>query len=176
VSSSRFEYASGPVGRRPGLAVRWLLLGTVAGAILGAPVLRAEPAAAPGLVLSEAWVRAMPPGQAMTAAYLQVLNTGETPVTVTGVSTGMGTASLHETRVVEGRSTMRPVAALTLAPGEQLQLQPGGLHVMLMGLERTPVPGEDVSICLVTDAGESCIDAPVSRGPVVGGTDAGHHH
>lgn len=176
MSSSRFQYAPGPADRRLGPRVLCALLAVALGAIARVPGVGADPAATPGVTLSHAWVRAMPPGQAMTAAYLQVMNSGAAPVTITGVSAGQGAASLHETRTVEGRSTMRAVATLTLAPGEQLQLQPGGLHVMLMGLERTPAPGEKVSICLITDAGESCIDAPVSRGPVAGAMDAGHHH
>lgn len=128
------------------------------------------------LALSGAWVRAMPPGQKMTAAYLEIRNDSPEPVTINGATAASGHASLHETRTVEGRSSMRPVDALTLAPGERVQLQPGGLHIMLMGLEHTPQAGEAVPVCVLTQTSTHCIDAPVRRGPPVHDEATGHHH
>ena len=42
-------------------------------------------ASAQALVIHDAWVRAMPPGQTMTAAYMQLENPGEQAVRVDGV-------------------------------------------------------------------------------------------
>ena len=121
------------------------------------------------LELVDSWVRAMPPGRPMTAAYLILRNDGDQTVTVTGVSSPVGEASLHATRVVDGRSRMESVAELPVAPGQDVQLAPGGLHIMLMGMAQTPREGEMVPLCLITDRGEYCGDATVRRGPPASG-------
>ncbi len=110
-----------------------------------------------------AWVRAMPPGRAMTAAYATIENKGTVDVTLTGVSASRGDASLHESMRVDGRMSMRPVEKLSIPAGGEIRLEPGGLHVMLMGLERVPAEGESVELCFDSDAQELCVDAPVMK-------------
>ena len=143
---------------------------SLATSVLGGCLLWGLPAQA--LELSDAWVRAMPPGRPMTAAYLNLRNDSDRVVTVTGITSTLGEASLHETRVVDGRSTMHELPQLRLEPGAGARLVPGGMHIMLMGLTQTPVVGEVVPLCLDTDAGEFCVDAPVQRG----GGSSQHHH
>jgi copper(I)-binding protein len=115
------------------------------------------------LSVDNPWVRAMPPTQRMTAAYMVLGNDGEQPLTVSGVRAAGADASLHAT-TREG-DTMRMVAVpeLVLAPGERAVLAPGGLHIMLMGMQSVPAPGETVELCLQTSAGETCVEAPVRR-------------
>ena len=117
------------------------------------------------LSVSDAWVRAMPPGRIMTAGYARLTNTSDRPLQLIGVSSTESNASLHETRTSEGKTSMVPVSRLTIGPGETVAFEPGGLHIMLMGLETTPSEGERVPFCLETDAGPSCIDAEVRRSP-----------
>ncbi|MEN8167219.1 MAG: copper chaperone PCu(A)C [Pseudomonadota bacterium] len=51
-----------------------------------------------------------------------------------------------------------------LPAGEAVKLEPGGLHVMLIGLERQLSSGEDVEITLVFgDGSRSTLTAPVKR-------------
>ena len=132
------------------------------------------------LQLSRAWVRAMPPGRDMTAAYLAVVNPTDSAITIRGVQASRGNASLHETRRVDGQVQMRALAELTLPARGEVQLKPGGLHIMLMDLDRTPAAGEQLRLCLVSTAGTACADAPVLR-RAPGATkssaaDAGHRH
>ncbi|WOJ93003.1 copper chaperone PCu(A)C [Congregibacter variabilis] len=124
--------------------------------------------------VSGAWVRAMPPGQHMTAAYLQLRNLTAGTVSITGVHSDVGMASLHETRLEGGRSSMRAVDSLDLAAGEAISMEPGGLHIMLMGLETTPVEGDIVPVCLQTSEGEVCADAQVQR--AAPDTQGSHDH
>ncbi|GAB5413337.1 MAG: hypothetical protein Cons2KO_09400 [Congregibacter sp.] len=138
------------------------------------------------LALSDAWVRAMPPTQKMTAAYFELGNRSAFPISVTAVSSPLGDASLHETQLVDGRSTMRPVETLRVATGTSVALKPGGLHVMLMGLDQAPQVGDIIEVCVSyvvekTDdqmgapSTEACIDAPVRRGPPTESHAHGHH-
>ena len=115
------------------------------------------------LLISKAWVRAMPPGRKMTAAYMQLQNQGSNIVTIEGVSTVAADASLHETTTVDGQSRMRSISSLRIAPGESVVLEPGGRHIMLMGLSTTPVAGEALDLCIELDAGRQCLSVPVQR-------------
>lgn len=114
-------------------------------------------------VVSDAWIRAMPPGQPMTAAYLQLRNDGEDVVVIDGVRSPVGDASLHETILVDGVSRMRAVPVLTLMPGESVSLAPGGMHIMLMGVATQPAPGTEVPLCLLSAGSEFCALARVQR-------------
>jgi len=117
----------------------------------------------PPLLLVDAWVRAMPPGRPMTAAYLRLVNTGSKPIAVTAVSASAGQASLHESRRVDGQMQMREVAQLQVPGQGEIALAPGGLHIMVMGLDTTPAEGDTLRLCLTADDAEICTDAPVQR-------------
>lgn len=134
----------------------------------------AAPAVADSLTIEDAWVRALPPTQSVTAGYLTVTNNGDDTVRIVGAAAGgAGRAELHESRAEDGAMRMVPVAVLPLAPGESARFEPGGLHLMLKDLERMPAPGDSVRLCLITDDGEpSCTEAAVRRDAPTGG----HHH
>jgi len=134
----------------------------------------AAPAVADPLAIEQAWVRALPPTQSMTAGYLVVSNrSGDTVRIVGAAASGAGRAELHESRAEDGVMRMVPVAVLSLAPSERAVFEPGGLHLMLKDLERMPVPGDSVRLCLITDDGEpSCTEAAVRRDAPA----PGHHH
>jgi copper(I)-binding protein len=77
--------------------------------------------ASTGLIISDAWVRATPPGKMMSAGYASIENQSNKAITVFGVSAeAAGHASLHETRIERDRSTMRPVAQLSIQAGERI--------------------------------------------------------
>ncbi len=130
------------------------------------------------LAISDAWVRALPPTQQATAAYLTVHNGGEAPVVIQGASADLaGRAELHNSVMVDGYMRMQAMPEVTLAPGESLALTPGGKHLMLLDLERMPAAGESLQICLQTDGGEkTCTDAPVRRGEAAGHDNHHQHH
>ncbi|MEL7045533.1 MAG: copper chaperone PCu(A)C [Pseudomonadota bacterium] len=118
---------------------------------------------ASALELQGAWIRAMPPGRAMTAAYATIENKGSVDVVLTGVTSSRGNATLHESMRVDGQMRMRPIEKLSVPAGGEIRLEPGGLHVMLMGLERVPEEGESVGLCFENDLQELCVEAPVMR-------------
>jgi len=64
--------------------------------------------------------------------------------------------SIHRTTHKGGLSHMTPITGgLALPAGGQLVFEPGGLHVMLMGVDPVPSPGETVPVTLVFErAGE----------------------
>ena len=91
------------------------------------------------LAFEAAWIRAMPPGMKMTAGYGRFRNTGTEAVELVSFSSPQfGEVSLHRTDIVDGVSRMREVTALSIAPGEIFELEPGGYHLMLM-VPATPI-------------------------------------
>ena len=114
-----------------GLA-RYLLLALLCGASLTACARECSPRVRDG------WVR-LPPagmaddGMAMMAGFGRIENRCATPATIVGASSAaFADTSLHETKIVDGISRMRPVPELRIAPDGAAVLKPGGLHLMLM--------------------------------------------
>lgn len=125
------------------------------------------------LIISDAWVRATPPGKMMTAGYASLENVSKDVITITGVSAQIAVhTSLHETRIERDRSTMRPVAELSIDAGERVSLKPGGLHIMLMKLSESLTDGQSIDICLELENNDSlCSAFSVARHG-----KAAHHH
>lgn len=122
-------------------------------------------AADQGLEFSDAWVRAMPPGAGMTAAFGRLVNGGQEALEITGfTSPSFGDVSLHRTELVDGVSKMREVPALSIAPGEVVELKPGGYHLMLMMPKEEFLPGGHITVVMTASGGSSFrFDLPVQR-------------
>lgn len=85
------------------------------------------------LGVTDAWIRAAPPGASMLAGYATLKNDGDQPISILTVqSPGFRMTSLHETIVQEGVSKMREVHRIEIEPGATVSLAPGGKHLMLM--------------------------------------------
>jgi copper(I)-binding protein len=127
-------------------------------ALCGAAVARAD---AP-LQASDAWLRATP-GTQVAAAYLTLTNHGTQALTVVAVHCPLAAqAMIHETRLSGTTSTMRPHESVLVAPGSSVRLAPGGLHVMLMGLQHALRAGEEVPLeLLLSDGSKLAVTAHV---------------
>ncbi len=91
----------------------------------------------------DSWVRAMPPGMGMTAAYLSLKNESETTLFIESISSlAADDCSVHETVTKDGVSRMVEIQKLEIKPMETLEMQPGGIHVMLMKLTKPLIKGE----------------------------------
>ena len=120
----------------------FLALATSACALVAANV-----RAAGKLEVTDAWVRAAPPGAMMLAGYARLHNAGDEPVIVRGASSDMfGDVSLHESVESGGVERMRPLASISIAPGDDVLLAPGGKHLMLMKPQRALTAGTAVTI------------------------------
>ena len=133
----------------------------------------ALPAAAE-VVVSDAWVRGTVPQQMATGAYMQ-LRAGSDARVVEVRSPVAGIAEIHQMSLVEGRMTMRAIAALDLPAGKLVELKPGGFHIMLMDLKRPLAEGESVPISLVVenaDRSRSVLDVRAAVRPLTAGPAA----
>src|SRR5579864_1526551 len=137
----RFSYP----GMLPGTA----LLALLACAAFAAPLY----AQAMQLTVTDAWVRATP-GAEVAAAYMTLHNGGARPLRIVAVrSSAAGHAMIHETRLENGQSVMRPREPLDIPAGASVTLAPQGLHVMLTSLVRPLAVGEQVPLELLLEGG-----------------------
>ena len=58
------------------------------------------------------------------------------------------TVELHGSTNDAGVMRMRPVPSLALPSGQSVELKPGGLHLMMMGLKRPLTPGSSFPLTL----------------------------
>ncbi|MWD27220.1 copper chaperone PCu(A)C [Aquicoccus sp. SCR17] len=146
-----------------------------AGATLALALLTAAPPAFAGgedVVVEDAWSRASIGTSRPGAAYMTLRNTGDEPVVVTGLSTDLAMMPMiHATATDEqGVSRMTHMEELEIPAGEVVALAPGGLHLMLMDLQRPMVEGESFSLTVDFSDGESIsVEVPIrgmaARGP-----------
>jgi copper(I)-binding protein len=110
-------------------------------------------------VVREAWVRAADSG-ATGGAYLTLANADTTSLTIVAMSTPVAaTTELHETMQMSGVVHMMARPDFVLARDSVLTMAPGGLHLMLTGLNRTLHAGDTVSLTLTLADGRT---VPVS--------------
>lgn len=129
------------------------------------PAADAAPAASDAPAIRDAWVRPVPPGARMTAGYLSLHNPGPEPLVVVGVESPLfGSIEMHGTVVEDGMARMRHQETVTVAPGETVRFEPGGLHLMLMqAAEEVPASGT-IELSLLLEGGERLdFAAPVGQ-------------
>ncbi|WP_181704573.1 copper chaperone PCu(A)C [Chthonobacter rhizosphaerae] len=81
------------------------------------------------------WSRATPPGGKVGAGYLVIRNHGAKPAVLTGGSVPFAQrVELHVMGVKDGYMQMQKTDTLEVPPGGELELKPGGPHVMFVGL------------------------------------------
>ena len=122
------------------------------------PSLTAE---AEGVHLIDGWAKAVdnPEDDAMTAVFGTLRNDTDTAVHITGGSSPQAhMVELHETVMADGVMTMREAeGGFIVEPGQDLVLEPGGHHIMLMGLSSPIQAGTDVEVTLTTESGADIV-------------------
>ncbi len=98
-----------------------------------------------------------------SAAYMVIVNTGSAPDQLVKVTTeAAGAAELHNVLTENNVAQMRPVPTVEVPAGGQVELKPGGYHVMLVDVKRTLRPGDVVPLTLTfQNAGEVQVNAEV---------------
>ena len=131
-------------------------------------------ATTPVITVTGQWARTSPNATDMGAAYLKINSDADDTLVSAMVDTSVAAmAQIHEMVPVEnGMSTestmdssamtMQEVDHIDIVAGTQLELKPGGYHIMLMKLVKPLLTGETFKITLTfTKAGAVVIDVPV---------------
>ena len=106
---------------------------------------------------------ATPPNASAAAVYLWMHNDGSKPDSLLAVSSPIAAkAEIHRSTMTQGVMQMRPVAAVDLAPGVTVKIEPGALHIMLQGLKHPLSAGSAFPLTLeFRDAGMLLVQVPV---------------
>lgn len=130
-------------------------------ALSGLPV-SSQSAETESLIVSDAFVRATPKASKVGAGYATIRSTGQADRLVAFRSPVSTRPELHTHINDGGIMRMRQVEAIEVPAGGEVVLQPGGLHMMFMGLSAPLVEGETVEVVLVFEkAGEIAMTMPV---------------
>lgn len=118
--------------------------------ILALPAWAHEPAAALGdLHVMQPWARASIGAGKTAAVYFTLGNHGPADRLIAAETPVARKTGLHGHEAQDGVMKMRPVEALEVPAGGHAELAPGGLHIMLMGLEAPLAEGDRFPLTLV---------------------------
>ena len=122
-----------------------------------------------------AWVRPTPPGTTLTAMYGVIRNSGQEPDRLLSASCSAAQAAeIHEVLKKDGMMLMRLVEGGVPVPARgEVALQPGGYHLMLIGLKRPVKPGDTLKVRL-TFLKAGTIEVHATAAAIGGG--APHRH
>jgi hypothetical protein len=107
------------------------------------------------------------------AVYMTLTNKGSSDDALISAKTDVAkTVELHETTMGEGdMMQMKPVVSIPVPAGGSVKLEPGGLHVMLIGLQKKLATGDKISLTLNFEkAPPLTVEAEVKEGVM-----PGHH-
>lgn len=120
------------------------------------------------VVVSDAWVRVMPPGSTTTAAFMKLHNQGTAATAVVAAASDAAeTVELHTHIQQDGVAKMRQVERFDLAVDQAHELAPAGDHIMLIGLYQDLVLDQSITLDLrFADGSEQQVRALVKQQPL----------
>jgi len=112
-----------------------------------ASIAHADPSA--GIAVSHAWSRATPPGAANGVVYLTIDNSGADDELLRVESPVADHVEMHNSIMRDGMMEMRPLQTLAIAAKSRVRFEPGGKHLMLIGVKQQIKEGQPVPLTLV---------------------------
>lgn len=142
----------------------------VAASLIGGACSSSSNDACDGVKIENAWVR-LPPGP-NTALYMDITNAGAEGFSLSGASSDFATTyELHESKMSDGQMIMEKVPGqeIPVAAGTTAKLEPGGLHVMAIGIQEPLAVGDEKTFTLTfTNECNMEITAPVEMAETPG--------
>jgi periplasmic copper chaperone A len=143
--------------------------------VIGSALVLAATFAAAQVKVEGAWARPTVPGQQGGGGFVTL--TSASGDRLVGGSTPMAQRFELHTMAMKGDvMEMRQVESIELPAGKAVKLEPGGLHVMFIGLKQALPLGSKVPVTLKFEkAGEMQVEFEVMSRPTAGG-QGGHKH
>ncbi|HNF25331.1 MAG TPA: copper chaperone PCu(A)C [Leptospiraceae bacterium] len=126
------------------------------------------------LVISEAWVKEANAAMKNTGGFLKIENNSREEISLASAESDISKiVELHETVMEKEVMKMNRLESIRIPAGSSVQLKPGSLHIMFIGLKKDIKEGEDVKIVLNFSGGiKKEVSAKVKK--LEGMMD--HHH
>ncbi len=127
------------------------------------------------ITVVDPYARAVPSVVPNSAAFMVLNNAGAAERKLVGArSDAAATVELHTHINDDGVMRMRQVEDIAIPAGGETVLQPGGLHLMLIGLHQPLQPGDSLTLELEFDDGSTrSLTVPVRK---IEMGQMGHHH
>ena len=135
-----------------------------------------------GIDIGHPWSRPTPADANIAGGYLTITNKGKTADRlISGSSPSAGQIEIHEVVDVDGMARTRPVAnGIEIKPGKTIELKPGALRIVMLGLKQPLQLGQKIKGTLVFEkAGPIEVVYNVEENPgaaVSGVAGAQHKH
>ncbi|WP_286239115.1 copper chaperone PCu(A)C [Neptuniibacter halophilus] len=112
-----------------------------------------------------AYARAVPPGQKISASFMQLNNSDAEKVALVSASSAVAeSVELHTHSHADGVMQMRQVEQIEVPASGSVTLQPGGYHIMLIGLKQDLPEGSHIDLQLnFSDGTRQDLNLPVKR-------------
>ncbi len=105
--------------------------------------------------INNAWIRASVAGDQNGAAYMVIRNRGQESIRLIAARSDLARAvELHTHTRVDGLMRMIEVPHVEIAAGEEVAFEPGGYHIMFLGLTSGFAEGDRHTIELVFEGRE----------------------
>lgn len=93
------------------------------------------------------WIRAMPPMVMSTAGYVEIHNSSYVADKLLKIwSSEVTLIEVHQTKQVGDMLKMLPTKNISVPPKGKLVMQPGGYHLMMMGIKAPLIENEIIKI------------------------------
>jgi periplasmic copper chaperone A len=123
------------------------------------------------VTVNDAWIRAT--DGPMTGIFGIIANTTDSDITIESASNSASAMTeIHEMVMIDGEMKMQEKAGGVVIPaGSTITLQPGGDHIMAMGMTAPVVPGDEVQVTLNLSTGQSLEFTAVAKQSAAGDED-----
>jgi copper(I)-binding protein len=98
------------------------------------------------IALEQVQVRMAPIGAMTAAVYFTLHNAGTTADTLRGITSDVGSVTLHQSMVQGGSATMTPLDAVAIPAGGTVEFAVGGRHGMLENFTRLVSVNEAIAL------------------------------
>ena len=121
--------------------------------------------AADAVTVADPYIPALPPGQPNSLAYMGLTNSSDQNIELVAAEGGVSKAVELHTHVMEdGMMKMIKIPKIDLPAGKTVMLEPNGLHIMLIGLNKDLKDGDKAALTLVfKDGSKKVVDVPVRK-------------
>ena len=127
------------------------------------------------LEIDDAWIAEAPPVSKVMAAYMEIENESrQDRQAISMQCREFERAEFHRTVEKDGMARMEHQQVLNIPADSELELEPGGYHIMLFKPARNLVAGDTTSCSMKFDDGTTiAIDLEIRKSSV---EDHSHHH
>lgn len=132
-------------------------------AMFGAVFAHAQTAKVGNITIDGAYTRATVQGQKVAGGFMKIAAQGSSDQLISGSSPVAEEVQLHTMSMEDNVMKMRQVNAIDIPANGAVELKPGGLHIMFMGIKSPLTAGTMVPVKLkFAKAGEVEVKLPVN--------------